>query len=245
MELICEYFMELERQGPGSPEFTIKALDFIDGVSGDLKIADLGCGTGGQTMVLAKNITGSITGVDIFPEFINIFNDNAKKLNLQDRVKGIVGSMDNLPFHNDEFDLIWSEGAIAQMGFEKGLNYWKGFLKKGGYIAVTYESWFTEERPAEIEKWWVDAVPEIGSIGQNILVMQKTGYIPVAAFTLPESCWIDTYFAPQKKLQEAFLKKYAGNKTVEDFIANNKYEEELYTKYKQYYGYVFYIGKKI
>ena len=41
------------------------------------------------------------------------------------------------------------------------------------------------------------------------------------------------------------MKKYAGNKTVEDFIANNKYEEELYTKYKQYYGYVFYIGKKI
>ena len=75
--------------------------------------------------------------------------------------------------------------------------------------------------------------------------MQKTGYIPVAAFMLPESCWIDTYFIPQKTLQEAFLKKYAGNKTVENFIVNNKYEDELYTKYKQYYGYVFYIGKKI
>ena len=131
------------------------------------------------------------------------------------------------------------------MGFEKGLNYWKGFLKKGGYIAVTYESWFTNERPVEIEKWWVEAVPEIDTIGHNISIMQKTGYIPVAAITLPENCWIDTYFTPQKALQEAFLKKYAGNKTVEDFIADNKYEEELYTKYKQYYGYVFYIGKKV
>jgi hypothetical protein len=26
---------------------------------------------------------------------------------------------------------------------------WKDFLKKGSYIAVTYESWFTDERPAE------------------------------------------------------------------------------------------------
>jgi SAM-dependent methyltransferase len=152
--------------------------------------------------------------------------------------------MDNLPFQNDEFDIIWSEGAIAQIGFEKGLKYWKDFLKKGGYIAVTYESWFTDERPTEIEKWWIDAVPEIGTIGHNILTMQKADYIPVAAFTLPESCWIDTYFVPQYALQEEFLKKYAGNKTVEDFIANNKYEEKLYTKYKQYYGYVFYIGEK-
>jgi ubiquinone/menaquinone biosynthesis C-methylase UbiE len=245
MELICEYFMGLERQGPGSPESTIKALGFIDNFSSDLKIADLGCGTGGQTIILAKNITGNIIGLDIFFYFINIFNENAKKLNLQDRIKGIVGSMDNLPFQNDEFDIIWSEGAIAQIGFEKGLNYWKRFLKKNGYIAVTYESWFTDDRPAEIEKWWVDAVPEIGTIAHNISIMQKTGYIPVAAFTLPESCWIDTYFIPQKALQETFLKKYAGDKIVEDFIANNKYEEELYSKYKQYYGYVFYIGKKI
>ena len=168
MELINEYFMELERQGPGSPESTIKALSFLENISGYLKIADLGCGTGGQTMVLAKNITGNIAGLDISPEFINIFNENVKKLHLQDRIKGIVGSMDNLPFQNEEFDIIWSEGAIAQIGFEKGLNYWKRFLKKGGYIAVTYESWFTDERPAEIEKWWVDAVPEIGTIGHNI-----------------------------------------------------------------------------
>jgi len=245
MELIYEYFFKLERQGPGSPESTIKALSFIDHISSNLKIVDLGCRTGGQTMVLAKNINGDITGLDISPDFINIFNNNAKNFNLQDRVKGIVGSMDNLPFQNNEFDLIWSEGAIAQIGFEKGLNYWKNFHKKGGYIAVTYESWFTDERPAEIEKWWVDAVPEIGTIGYNILIMQKAGYIPVATFTLPENCWIDTYFVPQKALQESFLRKYAGNKTVENFIADNKYEEELYTKYKQYYGYVFYIGKKI
>jgi len=243
--LICEYFAGLERQGPGSPESTIRALSFIDGFSKELKIADLGCGTGGQTVVIAQNIAGNITGVDRYPGFIDIFNGNAQKLNLQDRMKGIVGSMDNLPFQNDEFDLIWSEGAIAGMGFEKALNYWKGFLKKNGYIAVTYESWYTNERPAEIEKWWFDAVPEISTIGQNISIIQKAGYVPVAAFTLPEKCWIDNYFIPQKPRQEEFLKKYAGNKTVEDFIGFMRREAELYSKYKQYYGYVFYIGKKI
>lgn len=244
LNLICEYFAGLERQGPGSPEATIKALSFIDNLSNESKIADLGCGTGGQTMVLAQNIPGNITGLDRFPGFIDIFNSNAKKLNLQDRMKGIVSSMDNLPFQAEDFDLIWSEGAIASIGFEKGLNYWKGFLKKNGYIAVTYESWFTNEHPAEIEKWWFDAVPEISTVGQNILIMQKAGYVPVAAFILPENCWIDNYFIPQKPRQEEFLKKYAGDRTVEDFIGFMRREAELYSKYKQYYGYVFYIGKK-
>ena len=245
LNLICDYFGRMERQGPGSHESTIRALSFIDNLSSELKIADLACGTGGQTMTLAQNTKGTIIGLDIFPDFIEKFNENAKKLGLQNRVKGIVGSMDNLPFQNEEFDVIWSEGAIANIGFEKGLNYWKGFLKKDGYIAVTYESWFTDKRPAEIEKFWVDAVPEIDTIGHNISILQKSGYSLVAAFTLPEKCWTDTYFIPQIAIQKAFLEKNAGNKAAEAFVKYMKYEAELYSKYKQYYGYVFYIGKKI
>ncbi len=245
LNLISELHIGLKRQGPGSPEMTIKALSFLDNLNKISRVADLGCGTGGQTMVLAQNITGNITGVDFLPDFIKIFNDNAKKLNFQERVKGIVGSMDNLPFQKEEFDLIWSEGAIAGIGFEKGLNYWKNFLKTGGYVAITYESWFTDERPAEVEKWWIDNVPEISTVGHNILIMQKSGYIPVAVFALPEKCWTDNYFVPREAAGKALLEKYAGNKTVEDFIALMNYEAELYQKYKEYYGYVFYIGKKV
>jgi len=69
LNLICEYFAGLERQGPGSPEATLKALSFIDNFSSELKIADLGCGTGGQTLVLAQNIAGNIIGIDRFPGF--------------------------------------------------------------------------------------------------------------------------------------------------------------------------------
>ena len=29
-QLICDYFSRIERQGPGSPEVTVKALSFID-----------------------------------------------------------------------------------------------------------------------------------------------------------------------------------------------------------------------
>jgi ubiquinone/menaquinone biosynthesis C-methylase UbiE len=243
-DLICEIHVGLERQGPGSTEMTFKALSFLDDLNKTSRVVDLGCGTGGQTMVLAQSITGNITGVDLFPEFINIFNENAKRLNLQERVNGIVGSMENLSFKKEEFDLIWSEGAIDSIGFEKGLNYWNSFLKKNGYVAVTCPSWFTDERPAEVEKFWVEAGSGLDTIWHNISIMQKTGYVPVAAFTLPEKCWAENYFIPREAAGKALLEKYAGNKTVEDYIENDKYEVELYSKYKQYYGYVFYIGKK-
>jgi len=243
--LICDFFSNTERQGPGSPEVTLKALDFIDNLTDKSFIADIGCGTGGQTMVLAQHAPGHITGIDLFPGFIDRFNNNARKLNLQDRVEGIVGSMDNLPFRDEELDLIWSEGAIAHIGFERGLNEWGKLLKTGGYVAVSDASWFTEERPAEIHNYWIEHYPEMDTIPNKVAQIQKAGYLPVATFILPEICWTEHYFAPLVRAQEIFLDKYAGNKTAEEFVALQRHDAELYRKYKEFYGYVFYIAKKI
>jgi ubiquinone/menaquinone biosynthesis C-methylase UbiE len=243
--LICEYFSSMERQGPGSEEITKRALGFIDGINNNSKIADLGCGTGGQTVTLAQNTKAEITALDLFPTFINKLKEQVGNLNLSDRVECLVGSMDDLPFNADEFDVIWSEGAIYNIGFKKGLDYWRRFIKTGGYIAVTEASWFTENRPEEIELFWNDAYQEMDTISNKVKQMQTAGYIPIATFVLPDKCWTDNFYFPQKKAQELFLKQHIGNHTAEELIKNQRHEAELYFKYKQYYGYVFYIGRKI
>lgn len=243
--LICEYFSNMERQGPGSTEVTLKALSFIDNLTDKSLVADIGCGTGGQTITLAKFIQGQITGLDLFPGFIDIFNRNAEQSNLQDRVKGIVGSMDSLPFREGELDLIWSEGAIYNIGFERGLNEWRKYLKTGGYMAVSESSWFTDKRPAEINDFWMNAYPEIDTIPNQVAKIHKAGYIPVATFILPETCWTDHYFASKVKANEVFLHKYGENKSAAELVASQRYEEELYRNYKQFYGYTFFIAKKI
>jgi hypothetical protein len=74
--------------------------------------------------------------------------------------------------------------------------------------------------------------------------MQKAGYLPIATYILPETIWTD-YYTWQTFRRESFLKKYKGNKTIEEFIVSQQYEAELYYKYKAYYGYMFYIGKKM
>ena len=245
VNLICDFFLNTNRQGPGSPEATLKALSFINNLTVQSLIADLGCGTGGQTMVLAQHTPGSITGLDFFPEFIECFNRNAEKLNLQDRVKGVVGSMDALSFEKESLDLNWSEGAIYNFGFERGLNEWRNYLKPGGYLAVSESVWFTDHRPAEIHDFWMNAYTEIDTIPNKIVQIQKAGYIPVATFILPENCWTEHYYVPQAKAKEMFIKKYAGNKTAEKLMASICHEAELYSKYKEYYGYAFFIAKKI
>jgi hypothetical protein len=43
--------------------------------------------------------------------------------------------MDKLDFQLNELDLIWCEGAIYNIGFEKGMNYWNK-LKKAAILLL-------------------------------------------------------------------------------------------------------------
>ena len=44
-------------------------------------------------------------------------------------------SLDNLPFDEASFDIIWSEGsADVSMGLSLAIGYWKKFLKPDGWI---------------------------------------------------------------------------------------------------------------
>lgn len=245
VSLICAYFAALERQGPGSPAVTVQALDFVDNLSAASRIADIGCGTGGQTMVLAAHTPARITGIDLFPDFIDRFNANSRTHGVHDRVTGRVGSMDDLPFAEAELDLIWSEGAIYNIGFARGINEWRRFLKPGGFLAVSEASWFTRERPEEIDRYWRAAYPEIDLVSTKVGQLEQAGYVPVAAFVLPEACWTDHFYAPQAAAQERFLRTHAGSEAAAELVATQRHEAELYQKYKQFYGYAFYIGKKL
>jgi ubiquinone/menaquinone biosynthesis C-methylase UbiE len=245
INLICEYFSTIERQGPGGTEATLKALSYIGALDPDSVIVDLGSGTGSQTFVLASQLTGKITALDLFPDFIGILNRKAEQYRLDHRVKGVIGSMDQLPFDHDSIDLIWSEGAIYNIGYSRGLKLWHPYLKAGGYVAVTEATWFTDSRPEEVEKFWHDAYPEIDTIANKLKQMQESGYQSVAHFVLPQQCWTDNYYLPQRDAQKVFLEKYPDNPTALALVSNQQREAELYDRYSAYYGYVFYIGKKI
>ncbi len=244
LELIIEYHKDNERQGPGSEEATLKALSYLPYLNEKSKILDIGCGTGGQTITLAENTDAHITAIDKLPQFLEKLIQKVKENNLSDRITAKEMLMDRLTFAEKSFDVIWSEGAIYNIGFEKGLSLWKKYLKDNGYIAVSEISWLTDTRPEEIEQYWVNAYSEIDTIENKLSVIEKCGYANIAHFVLDDKCWIDNYYQPLLENEEVFLKKYDYADEVIEFIKEGKIEADLYNRFKDYYSYVFYIAKK-
>jgi len=244
LTLIGDFFKDLNRQGPGSEEVTHLALHFAEALNKDVRIADIGCGTGGQTFLLAKYTDGTIEASDFMPEFVTSFQKKIDNSPYADRINLRELSMLDLPYKKEEFDVLWAEGSIYNIGYKKGLHEFKKFLKPGGFIAVSEASWFTESQPEEIFTFWNNEYPEIDHIGNKVKQMEEAGYKAVAHFILPEECWWN-YFNPIKAHIPEFLNEYPDNKQAKELTEQFEGEIALYEKYHAYYGYVFYIGQKI
>jgi len=245
LELIIDLHKDSERQGPGSEKDTLKALDFLNLPTDQyMKVADIGCGSGGQTISLAKKINGQLIAVDLFPEFLNELLEKSKNLGFANKIVTLEKSMDDLPFNEGEFDLIWSEGAIYSIGFEKGIKKWKDYLKVGGYLAVSDITWITQSRPKEIEDFWVAEYPEVATASNKIKQLENHGYTLVGYFYLSQNSWIETYYKPMQSRFEKFLERNNNSELARKVVENNQAEIDLYQKFKDYYSYGFYIARK-
>ena len=246
LDLIIDLHKNSERQGPGSEKDTLKALGFLEfPADKKLRIADIGCGSGGQTITLAENLNGLITAVDLIPDFLNELYEKSQKLGLTEKIITLERSMDDLPFSKSEFDLIWSEGAIYNIGFENGIKKWKDYLKAGGYLAVSEITWITKSRPQEIEEFWKAEYPEIDVASNKIKQLENNGYSLVGYFYLSQDSWIENYYKPMEARFEAFLKRNDNSELARKVVNNNKAEIDLYEKFKDYYSYGFYMAKKL
>lgn len=245
LELLVDLHVDADRQGPGSTDETLRALSFIKIKDRKpLRIADIGCGSGAQTFDLVNNTEAHITAVDLFPQFLNKLNHKALALGLQNRIATLEKSMDNLPFDNEEFDIIWSEGAIYNIGFEVGIKKWKKFLKPGGYLAVSEITWTTDKRPKEIEDHWITEYPAISTPSNKIKILEQNGFSPEGFFFLPQECWIENYYKPMEKRFDAFLSKHSNSDTAKAIVDAEKDEILKYNKYRDFISYGFYIAKK-
>jgi SAM-dependent methyltransferase len=245
LELIIDLHKNSDRQGPGSEIETLKALGFMNLPNDQkLKIADVGCGSGGQTLTLAQKINCQITAVDLYPEFLDELKQKSESLGIKEKIVTLRKSMEDLPFKSKEFDIIWSEGAIYNIGFENGIKKWKAYLKVGGYLAVSEITWITNSRPKEIEDFWKQEYPEIDTASNKIKILENNGYSLVGYFYLNQDSWIENYYKPMEARFEAFLKRHNDSELASKVVNEYKYEINLYLKYKDYYNYGFYIAIK-
>jgi ubiquinone/menaquinone biosynthesis C-methylase UbiE len=247
MNLLVEFHLDGKRQGPGGEKETQQAIK-LSGLSGQrgLKVADIGCGTGASTKVLAQLLGCDITCIDLFPEFLGVLKQNFEREKWPAQVTTVVASMEELPFVRNSLDLIWSEGAIYNIGFKKGIQEWRQFLKPRGVLAVSEITWLTTSRPDEINDHWNKEYPEIATASEKMKLLEEAGYKILGYFPLPTTCWFENYYIPMKPRFEAFVLRHsAAREHAAQIVEAEKREIELYEKYQAYLSYGFYIAEKV
>ena len=233
------------RQGPGSPDVTRRAM-VLAGLDGSrpLEIADIGCGTGGASLELARMLDARITAVDFLPSFLDVLRQRAQAQGLG-RIITLEASMDALPFTDASFDVIWSEGTVYNMGFEAGASAWKRFLKPGGKLVLSEITWTTAARPQTITDYWTAQYPEIDTASAKLAVLERHGYRPEGYFLLPPCCWQEHYYGPLRERFPAFLDRHGHSPQAAAIVAAEEEEMALYQKYGQFYSYGMYVAAKV
>ncbi|MEO1038637.1 MAG: methyltransferase domain-containing protein [Pseudomonadota bacterium] len=244
-QLLVDLHRDNDRQGPGGDEQTRRAIE-LSGLASrrGLKIADIGCGTGASTLVLARSLDAHITAVDFLPEFLERLDAAARETGLSDRITTLAQSMDALDFADDELDAIWAEGAIYSIGFEAGVRAWRRFLKPGGVLAVSEITWLTANPPAELREHWQGEYAEIAPASDKIACLEREGFTPVGYFPLPEHCWLDNYYRPLQARFAAFLEAHGHSPGAQAIVEDEKAEIALYERFSAFISYGFYIARK-
>jgi ubiquinone/menaquinone biosynthesis C-methylase UbiE/DNA-binding transcriptional MerR regulator len=243
MKYFMEMFCQNHRQGPGNKESTLKALNKVN-IPDKPQILDVGCGNGIQTMDLASNLNANIIAIDNHDELLDLAKANFENLESNSDITVQNCSMTALPYDNESFDLIWSEGAIYIMGFEEALKEWKRFIKPEGYLVVSDMGWFSDSPPEEILKYWNTYNPGTKYIHEFKSAIERTGYALIDYFQLPREAWIENFYEPLQEIVNNMKKKYQNNSEALEVLKSQSEEIAMYKKYGKYYGYFFFVLKK-
>ncbi len=236
-----EIYEAIPRQGPGERESTERALRLLPPLTRRTRILDIGCGAGAQTVDIARATEARIVAVDNHAPFVSQLARRAAELGLADRIAAQVGDMNDLQFADGSFDVIWSEGAIFVIGFAKGLTSWRRLLAPGGHMVVSEFCWLRENPPAELREMFLDGLPDVGDVEDRRKAIAASGYRLLADFVLPAAGWWDSYYVPLADSLERFRAAHAADSEALDVAARSQHEIELYRRYPEYFGYVFFV----
>ena len=208
--------------GKGLVKYTRKAFRTLPKMTNPC-ILDIGCGSGVPTMELAKLSDGEIMAIDTSQTALDRLASKIKKAGLAARVKAVKCSMLNMDFPDLSFDIIWAEGSIAVIGFEKGLTEWWRLLKTEGFLVVH---------------------DDLGDLTEKRRQISQCGYELINHFVLNEDIWWNEYYAPlEKKLNEVRVKHTNDKKTIA-VLNDDQREIETFKRDPKRYRSIFFIMRK-
>lgn len=243
MAYFLEIFGGLPRAGPGSTECTRRAYALMSGVPRSPRILDIGCGPGVQTVDLLGISGGTVLALDFLPLMIERTRSAAAQAGVLARLETVQQDMAQMDFAPGSFDVVWSEGAIYNLGFENGLQKVKSFLRPGGHVAVSEAVWLKPDPPAPVREFWTQ-YPQIDTVANKLAVIDRLGYEQEGHFVLPDDTWMVDYYEPMEKLLAEKSREWRGSPQGLAVIEEARQEIEIFRKYSDYYGYAFFVMRR-
>jgi serine/threonine-protein kinase HipA len=238
-EALFRLFEPLPRQGPGSDACTREALRRLPALPAAPRVLDLGCGTGRSSLVLAAALRTKVIAVDLHQPFLDRLWAAASERSLEHLIEPRCADMAAPGVPPGSVDLLWSEGALYLLGFEDGLRLWRPLLAADGHLAVTECSWLCPEPPAEVAAYFRAGYPAMAGIEQNVERARAAGFEMIDRFTLPAAAWWDEFYTPLEERMAQLAPD--ADPALAAVIAETRGEIEVYRRYGDTYGYVFYL----
>ena len=242
--IFFELYESLPRQGPGNRACAARALALCRDLPPTPAVLDLGCGAGGQTLHLAELTSGPIVALDSHAASIERLHATVAVRGLTDRIRPLVGDMAKPGLTPASVDLVWSEGALYNIGIEKALRICHGLLRPGGYLAFTDAVWCKENPPPEVKASFDGDYPTMGSVPNVLATIDKSGFSLIGHFTLPDEAWWDDFYTPMGIRIMELRDKYANNDEALAVLDQLAQEPEMHQRYSDYYAYEFFVLRR-
>lgn len=208
------------------------------------RILDVACGQGRATLELARLSGGQVVGLDIDQTALEVLSWRIEEEGLAARVQVVHGSMFDMDFPDEYFDVLWAEGALNVIGFERGLREWRRLIKPQGFLVIHEGVWLQPDPPKAIRDRWQPVFPEINTIPSYLEQLPRYGYRPVGHFALPDDFWWLNYYALIEGRIQEMRQRYADDQAAQRILDKEQREVDLYHAHRRWYGSAFLVMQK-